>query len=256
MSLKALITILAVSMLTIGTLTSALAVSPKTDSYEEDASEQLYVPGEILVKFNPGVSEAKIRAINSKNGASVTYTSPYAGFKKLNIPKTKSVEEMVQIYSRNPNVEYAVPNAITHAFSLPNDPLYPLQWSLNNSKDYGINIVPAWEISTGDDVVVAVLDTGVAYENYVQNPRKRYYQAPDLANTHFVSGYDFVNGDSHPNDDDSHGTHVTGTIAQSTNNGIGVAGVAYNCFIMPVKVLGPRGGTLDQLVSCHASIVG
>ena len=59
-----------------------------------------------------------------------------------------------------------------------------------------------------------------------------YYLAPDLANTSFVAGYDFVNNDYHPNDDEGHGTHVTGTIAQSTNNNLGVAGIAFNTSIM------------------------
>jgi uncharacterized repeat protein (TIGR02543 family) len=69
--------------------------------------------------------------------------------------------------------------------------------------------------------------------------------APDLTGTTFVAGYDFINSDTHPNDDNSHGTHVTGTIAQTTNNGIGVAGVAFNTAIMPVKVLNKRGKGTD-----------
>ncbi|WP_406661795.1 S8 family serine peptidase [Methanolobus sp. ZRKC3] len=243
LSLKTFFTIVAVSMLTIGTLTPAIAVSPKTYSFEDNlevampsvAHEQPYVPGEILVKFNPGLSEAKIAAMNSKNGASVTYTSPYAGFKKLKIPKTKSVEEMVEIYSKNPNVEYATANYVMHATMVPNDPRYFEQWNFHST--YGINVTEAWDTSTGQGVVVAVLDTGVAYT------------APDLASTSFVPGYDFINGDSNPTDGDGHGTHVTGTIAQSTNNDIGVAGVAFNCDIMPVKVLGDNGsGTLSVLV--------
>ncbi|WMW21769.1 S8 family serine peptidase [Methanolobus mangrovi] len=230
-------------MLIAGTLTPAMAVSSKAYSFEDNlevaipdvAYEELYVPGEILVKFNPGVSEAKISDMNSKNGAAVTYTSPYAGFKILKIPKTKSVEEMVEIYSKNPNVEYASANYIAHAAMVPNDEYYYLQWNFNST--YGINVTEAWNISTGKDVIVAVLDTGVA-----QN-------APDLANTNFTYGWDFVNGDDDPTDDNSHGTHVTGTIAQSTNNNIGVAGVAYNCTIMPVKILNKRGsGTLGQIV--------
>ncbi len=204
-----------------------------------------YVPGELIVKFTPGISNEKIASINSRHGTSVKYTSPYAGFKILHIPKGKTVPEMVEKYNRNPNVEYAVVNSIAHAFMTPNDPLYSYQWHLDNDNYGGINMEAAWDISDGTGVIVAVLDTGVAYENY-----GRYYRiAPDLANTHFVAGYDFVNNDAHPNDDNSHGTHVTGTIAQSTNNGVGVAGVAYNCTIMPVKVLNKRGsGTLDQLV--------
>lgn len=205
--------------------------------------DQKYVPGEILVKFNPGVSEEKIKNINVGHGTQVTYTSPYAGFKILKIPKTKTVEEMVEIYRKNPNVEYATPNAITYAFMGPNDPLYKYQWNFKNGVG-GINLEPAWDISTGEGVIVAVLDTGVAYEKYGS-----YIVAPDLANTDFVSGYDFVNNDAHANDDNGHGTHVTGTIAQSTNNYIGVAGVAYDCSIMPVKVLNKKGsGQLDDMI--------
>ena len=78
----------------------------------------------------------------------------------------------------------------------------------------------------------------------------QYEKAPDLAGTSFVAGYDFVNNDSHPNDDEGHGTHVTGTIAQTTNNNLGVAGIAFNPSIMPVKVLGADGsGTYDMVAN-------
>ncbi|HDN66058.1 MAG TPA: hypothetical protein ENF23_07220 [Methanosarcinales archaeon] len=83
----------------------------------------------------------------------------------------------------------------------------------------------------------------MAYEDYEEfrDYWITYAQAPDLAGTDFVSGYDFVNDDAHPNDDEGHGTHVTGTIAQTTNNEYGVAGVAFDCSIMPVKVLDKYG---------------
>ncbi|MCK5234332.1 MAG: S8 family serine peptidase, partial [Candidatus Aenigmarchaeota archaeon] len=117
---------------------------------------------------------------------------------------------------------------------------------LDNAEYGGINMEAAWDISTGsNDVIVAVLDTGVAYETY-----DKYVIAPDLASTCFVSGYDFVNNDDHPNDDAGHGTHVTGTIAQNTNNSLGVAGVAFDTCIMPVKVLNKRGsGTYDMIAN-------
>jgi VCBS repeat-containing protein len=119
---------------------------------------------------------------------------------------------------------------------VPNDPYYPLQWHLDNDDYGGINMEAAWDLSTGSGVTIAIIDTGIAYEDYGQ-----YKQAPDLAETCFVSGYDFVSDDNHPNDDNSHGTHVAGTVAQSTNNDIGVAGVAFNAKIMPIKVLDRDG---------------
>ncbi|WP_440951900.1 S8 family serine peptidase [Methanococcoides sp. FTZ1] len=237
------LTILTVLLLITGMVipVSAFAqpVNAQFDIYDELTVEMpdngLYVPDEIIVKFSPGVSEEKIANINARNGATIKYASQYAGFKVLKIPKNRNVEQMAEIYSKNPNVEYAVPNAIMRGFAV-DDPYYSLQWNLHGPN--GINVEPAWEISTGTGVVVAVLDTGVA-----QN-------APDLTNTNFVAGYDFVNDDVNPTDDNSHGTHVAGTIAQSTNNGKGVAGIAYDCSIMPVKVLNAQGsGTLDNLVN-------
>ena len=195
-----------------------------------------YVPGEFIVQFKPGVREDAINMINSKYGVSVKSTLPSGirpiGPKVLNVPADKTVEEMVEIYSNLSEVEYAEPNSIGQLFMVPNDPFYdPYQWHLDNDDYGGINMESAWDTSTGNGVVVAVLDSGVAYENY--GP---YCQAPDLAGTTFVQGYDFVNDDAHPNDDNTHGTHVAGTIAQTTNNDYGVAGVAFDCSIMPIKV--------------------
>jgi len=214
---------------------------------------QEYVPGEIIVKFKPGTPGRVMADLNSKHGASVIYTSPFAGFKRLRIPRGRTLAQMVGIYKRNPNVGYAEINYIAHAHMVPNDPSYnPYQWHLDNTEYGGINMESAWDIETGNpDIIVAVIDTGVAYEDYTERTpiggsgKYRdgaiYGQAPDLAQTNFVPGYDFVNDDSHPNDDEGHGTHVTGTIAQSTNNAIGTAGVAFNCSIMPIKVLDSRG---------------
>jgi serine protease len=213
---------------------------------EWNRTDQEYLPQEIIVKFKPGVSEDVIAHLNSVHGTSVFYTSRFARFKRLKIPSGMTVSQMVERYRRDPDVEYAEPNYIAYASWVPNDPYYsPYQWHLDNSLYGGINMEQAWDITRGDPgVIVAVIDTGVAYENYsqiVSRRIRRYYQAPDLANTHFVPGYDFINNDSHPNDDNAHGTHVTGTIAQSTNNALGTAGVASNCSIMPVKVLNSSG---------------
>lgn len=196
-----------------------------------------WAPGEIIVKFKRGVSQGAIQQINVRCGTSVLSISERGRFKRLRIPRNKTVEEMVAIYNRNPNVVYAEPNFFASALMTPNDPYYSYQWHLYNNHHGGVQMEWAWDIQTGtQDVIVAVIDTGVAYENY-----RNFRQAPDLTNTSFVPGYDFVNKDSHPNDDKGHGTHVTGTIAQSTNNNLGVAGVAFGVSIMPVKTLNSIG---------------
>ena len=113
----------------------------------------------------------------------------------------------------------------------PNDPQYKYQWHLRQ-----IGMPEAWKLADGNGVIVAVLDTGVAYETY-----KNFHVLPDLDGITFVDPFNFVSNNTHANDDHGHGSHVTGTIAQVTNNGIGVAGVARNVKIMPLKVLSAGG---------------
>jgi serine protease len=114
---------------------------------------------------------------------------------------------------------------------IPNDPYYGHQWHLDQ-----IGMPSAWSRGRGAGVVVAVIDTGVAYRN-----ADRFAQAPDLGQTRFVDGWDFVDNDAFPDDEHGHGTHVAGTIAQSTDNGLGVAGVAPSAAIMPLRVLDASG---------------
>jgi serine protease len=201
------------------------------------AKEPKWVEHEIVVKFEDGTSETLIEQFNQRQGTVSIYTSPFAGFRRLKIPQGKTVHDVLVTYKIAPHVEYAELNYIAYAFFVPNDPYYPYQWHLYNSDYGGINMQSAWDITAGDpNVVVAVLDTGVAYEDF-----RNFQKAPDLVNTLFVAGYDFVNRDEHPNDEEGHGTHVTGTIAQSTHNNLGTAGIAFNCSLMPVKVLSRRG---------------
>jgi len=130
----------------------------------------------------------------------------------------------------------------------PNDPGFPRQWNLPL-----IQVPEAWSVSRGAGATVAVLDTGVAFEDF-----ERYQRAPDLAGTKFVPGRDVIDGDDHPNDDidplaasrPAHGTHSAGILAQTTDNGLGQAAVAPDAAIMPVRVLDPNGsGTDDQIAA-------
>ncbi|KKK73160.1 hypothetical protein LCGC14_2896610, partial [marine sediment metagenome] len=124
-----------------------------------------YVSGEILVKFKDAATENQIVSINSAYDTSVLYTSPYAGFKRIKIPADKTVPEMVELYGKNSLVEYAEPNYIAYAHWTPNDEFYSYQWHFHPDQ---INMPGAWDTTRGDPgVVVAVVDSGVAYENYL-----------------------------------------------------------------------------------------
>lgn len=121
--------------------------------------------------------------------------------------------------------------------AFPNDPFYERQWNMEM-----VRARDAWRYATGEDVIVAVIDTGVAYED------EKGVWAPDLQRTRFVPGYDFVNDDAIAADDHGHGTHCAGTIAQSTHNGKGVIGLAHRCKVMPLKVLSAQGwGTVSDI---------
>jgi serine protease len=203
---------------------------------------------EILVRFRPGVSEERVRQIHAAHEATPLSVHgpgkrPRRGkgpsekrHRRVRASASKSVDELIRAYNQEPEVLYAEPNLRVRAYFVPDDTFYTFQWHLHDAPG-GIQMESAWDIQRGNpSVVIAVVDTGVAYENFGS-----FTQAPDLANTLFVPGFDFVNNDSHPNDDDGHGTHVTGTLAQSTNNGLGLAGIAHQSSIMPIKVLDQNG---------------
>jgi len=126
--------------------------------------------------------------------------------------------------------QYLEPNYIYQQFATPNDPDYSKQWNFRS-----INLESAWEETQGQGVTIAVIDTGVS-------------PVPDLKDTKFTPGYDFIHDKVEALDDVGHGTHVAGTIAQSTNNNYGVAGIAYKATIMPLKVLDETGaGTIADI---------
>lgn len=204
---------------------------------DKNAEFENIVPNEIIIKFKEGITKDKIKSFNSAYDLSMISESSQSGFHRLKVPTEKTVSAMVKKLSNNLFVEYAEPNYIAKIAMAPNDPYFSYQWHMLSITDGGINIQPAWDIATGTGVTVAVIDTGISTAGN------------DLAGTCFVSGYDFVNNDNDPNDDNGHGTHVAGTIAQTTNNGIGVCGVAFDACLMPVKVLNSGGtGTYADII--------
>ena len=102
-----------------------------------------YVPDQIIVKFKDSIRGATVAQINQAMETDVVYTSSYTGFKVLEIPKGKTVAEMVEAYSKLPNVEYAEPNYIDHITWSANDTYYSLQWHFSQ-----INLEAAWDLDT------------------------------------------------------------------------------------------------------------
>lgn len=205
-------------------------------------------PGLIVVDFIDGTTKADFDRIEAAWGVDLELNDAEEGVDSAitigAVTPETDIAALLATIRKHPLVEVAeplmhlsapaerwappeVPREIASGGFRPNDPRYQEQWNLAL-----IHMPETWEESRGKGVTVAVLDTGVAYENF-----EDFVRVPDLEKTRFVAGYDFVNDDAHANDDHGHGTHVAGTIAQSTDNGEGVAGVAFDATVMPVKVL-------------------
>jgi serine protease len=202
------------------------------------------IEGQLVVRFRRGTPTNAIDQLNTLLGAHVLKIQTLSGVHRLGFPNSANLAQILTAYHNSAIVEEAGYNYIMRAFAVPNDPYYqPYQWNFYNTAG-GIWAEQAWDASVnkGLGATIAVIDTGVAFENF--DP---FIQAPDLNKT-FVSPKNFLTGDNHANDDNGHGTHVTGTIAQDTNNNLATAGIAYQASIMPLKVLGYDGsGSSDDL---------
>ncbi|WP_339215586.1 S8 family peptidase [Ornithinibacillus sp. FSL M8-0202] len=202
-----------------------------TNSTQASSSGE-YVKDEVIVKFKDHVTENQkisvLEMVNAKVKADVNAVrSPFS------VLEVESVEAVVKALSEHPDVEYAEPNYILSAAWTPDDPYFsPIyQYGLFNT-----NVHLAWDVARGSsNQEIAVLDTGVDYNH------------PDLAGK-VIRGYDFVQNDWNPSDQNGHGTHVAGIAAAGTNNGIGIAGMAPNTKILAVRVLDASGnGTLANI---------
>jgi subtilisin family serine protease len=216
-----------------------------------------YVPGEVLVKFKDTSDASSIKKLHAPIGASGKREFKRIKVHHVKLPEEVSVEQAIQYYRQDPNVEYAEPNYIVHATATPDDTSFSSLWGLNNTGQTGgaidadIDAPEAWEHTTGsDDVIIAVIDTGVAYDHpdFADNIWTNAGEIPgngldDDGNGYIddVYGWDLIDNDGYPEDFNSHGTHVAGTIAAQGNNGLGVTGVMWNARIMVIRFLGLTG---------------
>ncbi|HKO28807.1 MAG TPA: S8 family serine peptidase [Solirubrobacteraceae bacterium] len=205
-----------------------------------------YVPGEIVVGYAASTEIAHTaRTLGATAG-----TSALESTRIVKVSRGRSIWPTIAKLRRQRGVLYAVPNYVAHQAGawIPNDPgnthhrkgWRKLQW--NFLAKAGVDAPAAWahmfrvHRPGGRGVTIAVLDTGVAYRDW-----DRFRQAPDFTGTRFVDPYDFVAKNPFPLDREGHGTFVTGMIAESTNNGFGLTGLAYGATIMPVRVLDADG---------------
>ncbi len=225
-----------------------VTVSPRAQvDYAVRAARKFGLPApervEILVNLDDDRDDLEA-LLEERFGFDLRLNSPHADDDNLfivSVPRDEAPGVISEIAAVE-GVETVEVNNMMEAFkratfnSTPNDPLHMFQWNLDQ-----VNAHEAWKHATGKGVVVAVIDTGVSYETPRYDVTWRGVNIPDLASTNIVTGYDFVEDDERAYDRHGHGTHVAGTIAQSTGNDYGVAGIAFDAQIMPVRVLDDKG---------------
>jgi subtilisin family serine protease len=251
--------------ITVGAVPQAILAQAAKGDYKE---------GEILVKFKSGVVSASSQQVHKAAGSSlIKKYEMVSNLELVKLPKGMSVQEAIQSYMADPNVEYAEPNYRRCLARIPNDTYFRNQWSLHNDGTYAsgtpdadLDAPEAWEISAGNrSIIVAVLDSGIDFnhQDLVGNIWKNLGEANcfdyiDNDGNGYIddcNGWDFANDNNSPMDDEGHGTHVAGVIGARGHNNLGIAGLMWDVQLMPVKVFNPDTELTGSCGSLYASDV-
>jgi thermitase len=198
------------------------------------ASGETCVPDELLVKFRPGTSPQARSMIHRAMGAGVRNRVQGLDVEVVGLPHGLTPARAATLYARHSSVQYAEPNGYFTPTSIPSDPSYGQEWGLER-----IQAPAAWDVTAGrPDVRIAILDSGIDMSH------------EDLAGK-IVASENFT-PTSTRSDRYGHGTHVAGIAAAATNNGVGIAGVGFNCSLMNVKVYYNEGAAIRATFSAYA----
>jgi len=203
------------------------AVPPTRVDWDNPVFTEEYVPGELLIGYKQDAVAASIQTVHQQLGAKVLGQFSITPLSHIRLPKRLSMAEAAKQYLANPAVAYVEPNYIFRLCAVPNDPLYGDLWGMER-----IQAPKAWDITTGNqEIAVGVIDTGI------------FTTHQDLVANIAPGGYDFINGDADPMDDQGHGSHVAGTIGAVGNNSIGVVGVNWQVKLIGLKIFNADGKT-------------
>jgi subtilisin family serine protease len=232
-------------------LSTLFIFNSKSESQSEPSNG--YVKGELLVRFKSNESKRQIESAHLRIGATLIKEFAPIGWQHIKLSDGMSVEEGIRAYKNMSEIEDAQPNYIYSINLTPNDTRYSELYGMTK-----ISAPTAWDTTTGSSsIVVAVIDTGVNYNhedlttNMWRNSGETAGNNVDDDGNGFVDdvyGYDFINNDNNPIDDNSHGSHCAGTIGAAGNNSTGVAGVNWNVRIMALKTHAANGNSTAAAV--------
>ena len=223
-----------------------------------EGSSAEFVPGQLVVRFEPGMSGAARRHAAEATGGRLARSLRALGMAVVQLPPSADVRAAAAVLSRRPGVAYAEPNYLYRLTATPDDPRFAEMWSLAAANDHDIDAPEAWNVTTGSaDVLVAVVDSGVDIThpdldgNIWTNPDETENGVDDDLNGLIddIHGWDFVNEDNVARDNIGHGTHVAGTIGAEGNNAQGISGVAWEVSLLPIRAGNVDLETVDVLES-------